>query len=143
MTPQRGAKEPDRLLSNSSKPFNPFYPLLVVVGVIFCVTACAYGVMTVKGLQPDVATAAGTVSDQQLLVWLDVNGFKMMMIELAVLAVMTVAAISTDEYWERRNRDPLPRSGEVNEPPRRDSPHPFPHDPLPRLGEESPPQADR
>ena len=74
----------------------------MLVGVVFCVTACAYGVMTVKGLRPDVATAAAAMSEQSLLVWLDKNGFKTMMIELAVLAVVTVAAISTDEFWENR-----------------------------------------
>ena len=35
---------------------NPFYFLLMVAGVIFCVTACAYGVMTVRGLH-DLVTA--------------------------------------------------------------------------------------
>ena len=83
------------------KAMNPFYPLLVVVGIVFCVTACAYGVMTVKGLRPEVATAT-SAAQQNMLIWLDANGFKTMMIELAVLAVVTVAAIGTDEFWEKR-----------------------------------------
>lgn len=86
----------------TSKFTNPFYPLLVVVGVVFCVTACAYGVMTVKGLQPDTARQAATESGQQMMLWLDVNGFKLMMIELGLLAITTVSAIATDEFWERK-----------------------------------------
>jgi ketol-acid reductoisomerase len=87
-----------------SKLANPFYPLLVIVGVVFCITACAYGVMTVKGLQPDAARQAATESGQQMMQWLDVNGFKLMMIELSLLAVTTVSAIATDEFGERRQR---------------------------------------
>ena len=90
------------------KPINPFYPLLVLVGVAFCVTACAYGVMTVKGLQPDAAQQAASISGNQFMTWLDDNGFKLMMIQLGVLAVATVAAIVTDEFWERRQAHDKP-----------------------------------
>lgn len=78
------------------KPFNPFYLLLVITGVVFCVTACAYGVMTVRGLHPD---APG--SEASMLEWLDRHGFVMLISEVATLAVFTVAAIWTDSYWER------------------------------------------
>ena len=33
------------------KGFNPFYSLLVVIGVVFAMTACAYGVMTVRKIR--------------------------------------------------------------------------------------------
>jgi uncharacterized membrane protein len=88
-----------------TKLTNPFYPLLVVVGIVFCITACAYGVMTVRGLRPEDALAGTTESGRQLMEWIDVHGFKLMMIELGLLAVTTVAAIMTDEYWEKKQRE--------------------------------------
>lgn len=79
------------------KGFNPFYSLLVVVGVVFAMTACAYGVMTVRKLrspqQPD---------PHPLVEALDEHGFTVLMTELAVLATMTFAAMGTDSYWIRR-----------------------------------------
>jgi hypothetical protein len=77
-------------------PRNPFYAMLVVVGVAFAVTACAYGVMTVRGLDPHA-------SDEQGLVGLmDRHGLAIMAVELMLLALLTALAIGTDEYWSRR-----------------------------------------
>ena len=84
------------------KNFNPFYALLIVVGIAFCVTAFAYGVMTVRELQPS-DSLGGSESGRQFMKWIDQNGFKMMMGELVALAVLTFAAIGTDEYWTKRN----------------------------------------
>ena len=36
------------------------------------------------------------------MLWLDAHGFRLMMSELAILAVCCVLAIVTDAYWERR-----------------------------------------
>lgn len=89
----------------STKPkkyVNPFYLLLVLAGVAFCVTACAYGVMTVRALRPDVAGDLDAV--HPLVRFIDTHGFRTMAIEIAVLGVCTVAAIGTDEFWARRAR---------------------------------------
>ncbi len=48
-----------------------------------------YGVMTVKGLRPEEAMLASSAGGRQMMVWLDLNGFKLMMIELGVLAITT------------------------------------------------------
>ena len=85
----------------AAKAINPFYSLLVVVGVAFVVTACAYGVMSVKMLQPDGA-AEVRESTSGLLYALDRYGLKVLLAELAVLAVLTFAAIGTDDYWTRQ-----------------------------------------
>jgi len=86
----------------SSKAFNPFYAPLIVCGVAFCITACAYGVMTVRALQPSVATPASQAGEG-LMAWLDERGFALMMWELLVLAILTFAAIGSDSFWERRH----------------------------------------
>jgi hypothetical protein len=85
----------------AKKPFNPFYPLLVVVGVAFAITACAYGMMTVKMLQPSGVEEVRS-SGRGLLYLLDRYGLMVLLCELAALAVLTFAAIGTDDFWTRR-----------------------------------------
>jgi hypothetical protein len=80
------------------KPRNPFYVLLVPVGVAFVVTAFAYGVMAFQSVNTlrgeDVARNA-----HPLWTWLRRNGDETMLGELAVLGVLTAAAIGTDRWW--------------------------------------------
>jgi predicted outer membrane lipoprotein len=77
------------------KPVNPFYFALVLVGVLFALSACAFGVMTVRGLEPANSDEAG------LMGFLDQYGLWLLVGELALLALLTVAAIGTDDYWTR------------------------------------------
>ena len=88
---------------------NPFYVLLVLIGVAFCITACAYGVMTVKKLHPaEQLHAAGQAPSgadgEAFMDAVDEHGFSVMMIELGLLAITTFAAIATDEYWSRPSK---------------------------------------
>jgi hypothetical protein len=76
---------------------NPFYILLVPVGVAFVVTAAAYYVMAFQSVNP-VRDAAGNQA-HPLFKWLRAHGDTVMLIELAGLAVLTVAAIATDHIW--------------------------------------------
>ena len=78
------------------KPVNPFYVALVPAGIVFAVTACAYGVMTVRGLDPHHAANDG------LIRLMEQRGLVILVVELALLAVLTVAAIGTDDFWMRR-----------------------------------------
>jgi hypothetical protein len=78
------------------KPVNPFYIALLPVGVAFAVTACAYGVMTVRGLDPHQVEEAGLVG------LMDRHGLAIMVVELCCLAALTIAAIGTDDFWTRR-----------------------------------------
>jgi hypothetical protein len=93
------------------RPNNPFYALLVIAGIMFCVTACAYGVMTVSELHaPSLDGREGPA--HPLLVFLDQHGFPLMLYEIATIGVATFAAIGTDDYWERRGARAIPDSNE-------------------------------
>ncbi len=72
--------------------FNPFYPLLVAVSVIFVITA-AYGVLTVRALSP-----GGSGIDHPLLAFLDRHGMVLLLAEVAVLAVVSFLAMGTDRF---------------------------------------------
>lgn len=84
-------------MARRSGPINPFFIVLVIAGIVFAVTACAYGVMTFLAMQ------AGYADEKPaLLAFLEEHGSTLLAIELAVLAVATFAAIGTDSFWERR-----------------------------------------
>jgi len=85
----------------SRKSANPFYALLVVCGTAFVVTAAAYGVMTVREAQLPTAASAES-AEHPLIAWMDRYGNAAILVELALLGVSTVAAIATDEFWQRR-----------------------------------------
>jgi hypothetical protein len=78
------------------KPTNPFYMALLPVGVLFVITACAFGVMMVQDLSPQHGQRAGM---SRLMAD---HGLAILSVELLVLGVLTVAAISTDDFWTRR-----------------------------------------
>jgi hypothetical protein len=78
------------------KPTNPFYLALIPVGVIFAVTASSYMVMTFRGLDPH------SMNEQGLPGLMNHWGMTIMGVELALLGVLTVAAIATDDFWTRR-----------------------------------------
>ena len=91
-------------MSKQAKGFNPFYPVLVLVGILFTLTACSYFVMAMRA-DKDPATALREIeSGQGFVAMMDRYGVTMMAVELAVLAVATVAAMGTDEYWQRRGK---------------------------------------
>ena len=100
--------ETDLESQRSSRFANPFYFLLLVLGTIFCVTATAYGMMAIRDVRGD----EGTISESGLwlLNWLDKSGARAMMIQLAALAVCTLAAITTDNYWMNRWRRKIART---------------------------------
>jgi hypothetical protein len=85
--------------TTSRKTLNPFYPALLVVGFIFAVTACAYGVMAVNLLSP--AQVMGGEPPAGMIAFLDRHGMTLLLSELGVLAIVTCAAIGTDDYWNR------------------------------------------
>jgi hypothetical protein len=80
---------------------NPFYVLLVAVGIAFLVTACAYGVMAYR----DVAFSAADrqIASSGLIGFIDQHGMTALAVEVGLLGLFTVGAISTDSYWQRRS----------------------------------------
>jgi hypothetical protein len=84
----------------AKKSFNPFYALLVIVGLVFVVTAFAYGFMAFQAVNA-VRAEAGLHAGHPLFQWLRVHGDATLLIELGVLALLTVGAIATDRYWDK------------------------------------------
>lgn len=85
---------------------NPFYVMLVIVGLLFAVTACAYGAMStyyavaVQRLSAEEA-AAIMENESSWMALLDKHGITLMLCQLAVLAMATFAAIATDRWWKK------------------------------------------
>ena len=81
---------------------NPFYALLIPVGMAFVVTGFAYGFMAFQMVNAG-SGGADLYADHPLFAWLQVHGNTAMLVELAVLAVLTVGAIGTDGWWTERD----------------------------------------
>lgn len=91
-------------LMAKDKLFNPFYTLLVPVGAAFVVTAFAYGFMAFQAVNPapvDASSPYAVGGIHPLLDWLRARGDAAMLIELAVLAALTVLAIAYDSWFDR------------------------------------------
>ena len=88
------------------EPINPFYLLLVIAGVRFVVTACAYGVVAVRELgprRPDAqASDAEAEGGKRLLEFMNHNGLPLLGGELSVLAIATIGAIWLDSARQNR-----------------------------------------
>jgi hypothetical protein len=83
------------------KTFNPFFLLLGVVGAVFAVSAFVYGVMALRLTRAAGSWAEGEAGHPLMLFFRE-NGTAVLTAELVVLALLTVAAIWTDDYWARR-----------------------------------------
>jgi uncharacterized membrane protein len=93
----------------AKKPTNPFYFALLPVGVVFALTACAFVVMTMRGRDPQHVEQTGLVG------LMEHHGVMMMIVELVVLAVLTFAAIASDDFWVRRFEAVRQRQGKTKE----------------------------
>lgn len=108
-------------MAKQREPFNPFYGLLVVLGVVFLLTACAYYVMAYRAIRPPAAAGAEAApGDHPLTRFLDRNGIQLLGWELALLAGATFGAMWLDRF--RTLREAAGRQGN----PRDDSGRP-PH----------------
>jgi hypothetical protein len=74
----------------------------MVVGVLFALTACAYGWSSWLKLDP-----ARYDRNIEFVTMLDRYGVFVMIAELVLLTLLTFLAIGTDEFWERRARRAL------------------------------------
>jgi hypothetical protein len=91
-------------MPRSLKSKNPFYALLVVAGIAFVLTATAYCVMAFRDVRPVAAAHERDepAADHPLDTWMRKNGDTALLAELAFLALFTVGAITTDDFWQRR-----------------------------------------
>ncbi len=86
-------------MANKTKKWkNPFYTLLIPAGVAFCITGFAYGFMAFQQVNAG-RVGASLNAEHPLNAWLDAHGTTAILIELAILAVLTVGAIATDDWW--------------------------------------------
>jgi hypothetical protein len=88
----------------AKKSFNPFYALLLPAGLVFVVTTFAYGYMAFQAVNAGRAEA-GRHAGHPLFQWLRTHGDLALLIELAVLAALTIGAIATDRWWDRSARE--------------------------------------
>ena len=94
---------PGAALSAKKKWKNPFYALLIPVGAAFCVTGFAYGFMAFQQVNAGRAIVEQS-ADHPLFEWLQAHGSTAMLVELAILAVLTIGAIGTDDWWMREEQ---------------------------------------
>jgi hypothetical protein len=78
---------------------NPFYIALVLVGVVFFITACAYGVMTFRSLRDEDFEAVTRASG--LMHWMRYYGGRILTGELVALAAATFGAMAYDSRVDR------------------------------------------
>ena len=78
-----------------SEPRNPLYLLLLVAGVLFVVTALAYAVVPV--LEQKAAEAGQPPPPSAWRDALRADGWKWLLAELAVVAVLSIASM----VWDR------------------------------------------
>jgi hypothetical protein len=79
------------------KATNPFYVVLMVVGVAFALTASAYGWSARLKLDPQQFDR-----NEAFIQIMDDYGIPAMVVELGLLTVLTFLAIGTDDFWEKR-----------------------------------------
>jgi multisubunit Na+/H+ antiporter MnhB subunit len=72
---------------------NPFYAVLVLLGVTFAVTACAYALMTYRALDVRLDSA----HENGLMRMLANHGAVIMGVEVLLLSVATLGAIALDQ----------------------------------------------
>lgn len=87
-------------MASKERTKNPFYPLLVLVGLAFAITACGFALMMVRGI--NATGELDPTAGGGLLQFLQEHGFTALMVELVVLALATLGAITTDEMWAER-----------------------------------------
>jgi hypothetical protein len=89
------------IVSKPQTATNPFYMVLVIAGILFVITACAYFTMAVR-------EAGGVMTPSNgLMAIVSRHGMTVLIAELVLLAIATFGAIATDEHWSRRAADRL------------------------------------
>jgi hypothetical protein len=81
-------------MSNPSEPRNPFYLLLLLASLVFVVTALAYGLVPV--LEEKAAEAGNPPPPSAFRDALRADGWKWLLIEVAVMAVLSLLSMGLD-----------------------------------------------
>ena len=91
---------------------NPFYPLLILVGIIFFISATSYGVMAIR----ETSGTETTANQTGLLEFMHHYGDWLLIIEVLLLGFLTVAAIGTDEIAGRSEPKTADQIAQVQDP---------------------------
>ncbi len=86
------------LVAKTKEPINPFYVLVVLLGVIFAITSCAYGTMAYRAIAPVADRDVG----QGLMTFLDRYGIQALAVELTLLALAAFGAMGLDQARARQ-----------------------------------------
>jgi hypothetical protein len=86
-------------VAHRKEPINPFYIILIVVGVAFVVTACAF---TLLLLQQNRTTGPSALSSP-LMEFLRVRGMLLMGVEVIALGLASTGAMWLDSRRSRRD----------------------------------------
>ncbi len=76
---------------------NPFYVLLIPAGMAFVVTAFAYGLMSFQAAN-GVGLETQEHAAHPLYQWLRVHGDAAIVVELVLLAILTIGAMAFDSW---------------------------------------------
>ena len=88
-------------MARQKEPINPFYLLVVVVGMVFLITAFGYGAMSYRAIAPRGGQAPAA---HPLMAFLDANGMQMMAVELVLLGAATCGAMWLDRFRSQRDQ---------------------------------------
>jgi hypothetical protein len=91
-------------MQRSQKFANPFYGLLLFAGIAFAMTAFAYGVMAYRDRDTAISVTSETSETHPLMLWMSDHGEVALLSELGLLAIFTIGAIATDDFWQRRRK---------------------------------------
>ena len=88
-------------MGKTKEPVNPFYALVLLVGVAFAITTFAYATMAYRATAP----AAAEIDQRSgLMSMVDRYGVRTMGVELGLLGVATFGAMWLDRLRARNNQ---------------------------------------
>jgi hypothetical protein len=85
-------------MASTKQSINPFHLLTGILGTIFTITACGYGLLMLR------ANHGPTSSDEThpLMRLMNSHGATILIVEVVLLAVVAMAAIMLDHYRGKR-----------------------------------------
>ena len=84
------------MMNTNNEPRNPLYLLLLLVGVLFCVTALAYAVVPI--LEEKAREAGQIPPPSPFREALNQNGWLWLLVEVAALIVLGLASMAVDHF---------------------------------------------
>src|SRR5262245_52919255 len=87
-------------MTTKSEPHNPLYLLLLLVSLLFVITALAYAIIPV--MEEKARQAGAVVPQSAFRDWLRANGAMWLLIEVALMVVLSLASMWVDRQRLRR-----------------------------------------